>query len=81
MNDETRKPSVTSRPFGEVLQELGAFQERYARGYSGFSHVVLLGFRKEVDPSVYYPAFKKLGAEVIEESWHETGGQVERTAS
>jgi hypothetical protein len=81
VSDETRQPSLASRPFGEVLQELGAFQERYARGYSGFPHVVLLGFRKYVDPSVYYPAFEKLGAEVIEERWCETGGEVERKAS
>jgi hypothetical protein len=78
MSDETREPSVTSRPFGEVLQELGAFQERHARRYSEYSHVVMLGFKKEVDPSVYYPAFEKLGAEVIEERWYETLGQVER---
>jgi hypothetical protein len=44
--------------------------------YGEHPNTVTFGFKE--DPTPLFPQFEALGAQVIEESWHETLGEVER---
>jgi hypothetical protein len=77
MSDETRKRSIASRPFGEVLQELAAHQERAAEQYGKFPYVLVLGFKE--DPSPLTSKLEALGAVVLEVHMHESLGVVEHS--
>jgi hypothetical protein len=63
VSDETQEPDAPHRPLGELLGELGAYQERLAKRYDEYPYAVTCGFKE--DPSPLLPKFEALGAVVL----------------